>query len=155
MRILIYGAGAVGGFAGGILAAAGADVTLVARGAHHDALKRRGLILEGKMNGRPDPIRVNVCKPVNLRSHQIRACIEEQQPIVYSGWSPDYRQTCLSHPQPGTTCSPADGCRLRAYRSNRKLKHLREIERQHAVDALVGYDQGLVGRVESDSANLP
>jgi 2-dehydropantoate 2-reductase len=82
MRILIYGAGAVGGFAGGILTAAGADVTLVARGAHHDAMKSRGLILEGKMNGRPDPIRVNVCKPgeekppydfilVGLKSHQI------------------------------------------------------------------------------------
>lgn len=82
MRTLIYGAGAVGGFAGGILAAAGADVTLVARGAHHDAMKSRGLILEGKVNGRPDPIRVNVCRPgeekppydfilVGLKSHQI------------------------------------------------------------------------------------
>lgn len=82
MRVLVYGAGAVGGFAGGILAAAGVDVTLVARGAHHDAMKSRGLLLEGKMNGRPDPIRVNVCRPgeekppydfilVGLKSHQI------------------------------------------------------------------------------------
>ncbi len=82
MRILIYGAGAVGGFLGGILTAAGADATLVARGAHHDAMKQRGLILEGKTSGRPDPIRVKVCRPgeeqgrydlvvVGLKSHQI------------------------------------------------------------------------------------
>jgi 2-dehydropantoate 2-reductase len=82
MRILIYGAGAVGGYLGGILTAAGADVTLVARGAHHDAMKERGLILEGKVSGRPDPIRVKVCRPgeeqgrydlivVGLKSQQI------------------------------------------------------------------------------------
>ncbi|MBI3045863.1 MAG: 2-dehydropantoate 2-reductase [Betaproteobacteria bacterium] len=82
MRILIYGAGAVGGFIGGILTAAGADVTLVTRGSHHDAMKQRGLILEGKTSGRPDPIRVRVCRPgeekppydliiVGLKSHQI------------------------------------------------------------------------------------
>lgn len=82
MRILVYGAGAVGGFFGGILTAAGADVTLVARGAHHDAMANRGLILEGKTSGRPDPIRVKVCRPgeekppydliiVGLKSHQI------------------------------------------------------------------------------------
>jgi len=82
MRILIYGAGAVGGFLGGILTTAGADVTLVARGAHYDAMAGRGLILEGKTSGRPDPIRVKVCRPgeekppydfivVGLKSHQI------------------------------------------------------------------------------------
>ncbi len=82
MRILVYGAGAVGGYVGGILTAAGADVTLVARGAQHDALKARGLILEGPKSGRPDPIRVRVCRPgeekppydlvfVGLKSHQI------------------------------------------------------------------------------------
>lgn len=82
MRILIYGAGAVGGYFGGILTAAKADVTLVARGAHHDAMASRGLILEGKTSGRPEPIRVKVCRPgeeqgrydlivVGLKSHQI------------------------------------------------------------------------------------
>ncbi len=82
MRILIFGAGAVGGFLGGILTSAGSDVTLVARGAHHDAMKQRGLILEGKVSGRPEPIRVKVCRPgeeqgrydlvvVGLKSHQI------------------------------------------------------------------------------------
>jgi 2-dehydropantoate 2-reductase len=82
MRILVFGAGAVGGFIGGILTAAGADVTLVTRGAQYEALANKGLILEGPKSGRPDPIRVQVCRPgeekppyglivVGLKSHQI------------------------------------------------------------------------------------
>jgi len=45
MRYVIIGAGAVGGTIGGLLAEAGRDVTLVARGAHLDAIRERGLIL--------------------------------------------------------------------------------------------------------------
>jgi len=82
MRILVFGAGAVGSYVGGILTAAGADVTLVARGAQYEALSRKGLILEGPKSGRPDPVRVRACRPgeekppydliiVGLKSHQI------------------------------------------------------------------------------------
>jgi 2-dehydropantoate 2-reductase len=49
MRIVIFGAGAVGGVIGGRLFQHrdnhGHDVTLVARGAHHEAIRDRGLIL--------------------------------------------------------------------------------------------------------------
>lgn len=45
MKICIYGAGAIGGFLGAKLAAAGADVTLIARGAHLAAMRRNGLTL--------------------------------------------------------------------------------------------------------------
>lgn len=45
MRIAIYGAGAIGGFLGGRLAASGADVTLIARGPHLEAMQSRGLKL--------------------------------------------------------------------------------------------------------------
>lgn len=48
MRICIYGAGAIGALMGGKLAAAGNDVTLIARGAHGDAMARNGLRLEVK-----------------------------------------------------------------------------------------------------------
>ena len=44
-RYVIVGAGAVGGAIGGALALAGHDVTLVARGAHLEALRARGLTL--------------------------------------------------------------------------------------------------------------
>jgi 2-dehydropantoate 2-reductase len=46
MRIAIVGSGGVGGYFGGRLAAAGADVTFVARGVHLTALKTAGLRLE-------------------------------------------------------------------------------------------------------------
>jgi 2-dehydropantoate 2-reductase len=43
MRVLVMGAGGVGGFYGGILALSGHDVTFVARGAHLAAMRERGL----------------------------------------------------------------------------------------------------------------
>jgi len=45
MRIAIIGSGGVGGYFGGRLAAAGEDVTFLARGAHLDALQSRGLLI--------------------------------------------------------------------------------------------------------------
>jgi 2-dehydropantoate 2-reductase len=43
MRIVVAGAGGVGGYFGGRLAASGADVTFIARGRHLEALRRNGL----------------------------------------------------------------------------------------------------------------
>jgi 2-dehydropantoate 2-reductase len=43
MRIAIVGSGGVGGYFGGRLAAAGADVTFLARGAHFEAMRAHGL----------------------------------------------------------------------------------------------------------------
>jgi len=43
MRIAVYGTGGVGGYFGGRLAQAGADVRFIARGAHLQALRERGL----------------------------------------------------------------------------------------------------------------
>jgi 2-dehydropantoate 2-reductase len=59
MRIAIVGAGGVGGYFGGRLAAAGSDVTFVARGAHLEAMRARGLRLESP-NG-------------NLHVHRVKA----------------------------------------------------------------------------------
>ncbi len=46
MRILVMGSGGVGGYFGGRLAAAGNDVTFVARGAHLAAIQKDGLLLD-------------------------------------------------------------------------------------------------------------
>jgi 2-dehydropantoate 2-reductase len=46
MRIAVIGAGGVGGYFGAKLAKAGHDVAFVARGAHLDALRTRGLVVE-------------------------------------------------------------------------------------------------------------
>jgi 2-dehydropantoate 2-reductase len=51
MKILVMGSGGVGGFYGGRLAHAGYDVTFVARGAHLEAMRTRGLVIENKAQG--------------------------------------------------------------------------------------------------------
>ncbi|MGK4008674.1 2-dehydropantoate 2-reductase [Sorangium sp. So ce1036] len=59
MRILVVGAGAVGGYFGARLGLAGEDVTFVARGAHAEAMRSRGLVLRtpaGEL--RTPPLRV-------------------------------------------------------------------------------------------------
>lgn len=82
MKILVYGAGAIGGYFGAALTAAGEDVTLVARGAQYEAMSTRGVILEGPRSGRPDPVKVRVVRPgeerppydlifVTLKAHQL------------------------------------------------------------------------------------
>ena len=42
-RICVFGAGAIGGFLAGALATAGAEVSIVARGPHLEAIRARGL----------------------------------------------------------------------------------------------------------------
>src|SRR5262245_15786331 len=45
-RVAVFGAGAVGAYFGGMLARAGAPVTLIGRSPHVDAMRRDGLMLE-------------------------------------------------------------------------------------------------------------
>lgn len=46
-RFLIYGAGAIGSVFGGMLARAGHQVSLVGRNAHMEAVRERGLVMDG------------------------------------------------------------------------------------------------------------
>jgi 2-dehydropantoate 2-reductase len=55
-KIAIFGAGAIGGVLAARLAAAGHDVSVVARGRHLDAIRARGLVLEER--GRRDTARL-------------------------------------------------------------------------------------------------
>ncbi|MEK9969667.1 MAG: 2-dehydropantoate 2-reductase [Ferrovibrio sp.] len=48
MKIAVVGAGAIGGYFGGLLARGGHDVTLIARGAHRDAIRSNGLTVRSK-----------------------------------------------------------------------------------------------------------
>jgi len=49
VRIAVMAAGAVGGYFGGRMAAAGHDVAFIARGAHGDAIRRNGLRIESAL----------------------------------------------------------------------------------------------------------
>jgi 2-dehydropantoate 2-reductase len=60
MRILVLGAGAVGGYFGGRLAEAGADVTFLVRPARAAALKDRGLVIESPIGDLRRPVQVAV-----------------------------------------------------------------------------------------------
>lgn len=51
MKIAVMGSGGVGGFYGGHLARGGCDVSFVARGAHLQALRERGLTIESEAHG--------------------------------------------------------------------------------------------------------
>ncbi|WP_341704198.1 2-dehydropantoate 2-reductase [Ferrovibrio sp.] len=51
MKIAVVGAGAIGGYFGALLARAGHDVTLIARGVHRDAILADGLTIETRNEG--------------------------------------------------------------------------------------------------------
>ena len=51
MRIAVVGSGGTGGYFGGLLARAGEEVTFIARGAHLEALRLRGLTVKSRLAG--------------------------------------------------------------------------------------------------------
>jgi 2-dehydropantoate 2-reductase len=143
MRILVFGTGAVGGFVGGILTAAGVDVTLVARGAQYEALSKRGLILEGPKSGRPDPIRVKVCRPgeekppydvifVGLKSQQLAAAAAHMVGLMARGGSIILGQNGLPYWYFEKLDSPLRGSRLTSVDPDGTLA------RTIPIDAVIG-----------------
>jgi 2-dehydropantoate 2-reductase len=90
MRICIYGAGAVGGYLGAELARSGADVVLIARGAHLTAMRERGLRLRidgeervQKVACSDDPREVGPCDHViaTLKAHSLSGALDAMQPL--------------------------------------------------------------------------
>jgi len=51
MRVTVMGSGGTGGYFGGLLARAGEDVTFVARGAHLEAIRAKGLAVRSRLVG--------------------------------------------------------------------------------------------------------
>ena len=92
MRILVMGAGAVGGYFGGVLARSGADVTFVARGSQLEAMKGRGLRVESDVSGsftvhppaveRPDGSWEADLVIYCVKSYQNEAAMETMRPGV-------------------------------------------------------------------------
>ena len=73
MRVAVLGSGAVGGYYGALLARAGHEVFLIARGAHRDAIRNAGLLVKSPLGNwtthapaEADPSRVGVCDLVLL-----------------------------------------------------------------------------------------
>lgn len=91
MKICIYGAGAIGGYLGVLLKLGGADVSLIARGAHLAAIKENGLkLLIGdeekcaRMPATSDPAELGPQDYVivALKSHQAWEVAEQMTPLL-------------------------------------------------------------------------
>ncbi len=91
MRIAVYGAGAIGGLLGARLAAAGADVGLIARGPHLAAMQERGLELRHggqsvvtRPRATQDPAELGVQDyvVVTLKAHQVPGVVPAMQPML-------------------------------------------------------------------------
>lgn len=78
MKIAVVGAGGIGGYFGGLLAHAGADVTFLARGSHLRALRERGLRLATSHGDYAIPVRATddpaAIGPVDL----VLFCVKSQ-----------------------------------------------------------------------------
>ena len=90
-KIAIYGAGAIGGYMGAMLAKAGADVSLIARGPHLAAMKENGLTLikDGTREtvsvtatDNPSELGVQDFVIVTLKAHSIPMVVEAMQPLL-------------------------------------------------------------------------
>ena len=91
MRIVIVGAGAIGGYIGARLARAGADVVLHARGPHLQAMRERGLRIlsaEGDFDVKPqasgDLAEIGACDVVFLgvKAHSLTALAPALHPLL-------------------------------------------------------------------------
>ena len=81
MRVLVYGAGGVGGFFGGLLARAGEDVRFVARGPHFEALHQSGLSIRSALLGDIVVPRVSVFRSAVEagRADVVLVCVKTHQ----------------------------------------------------------------------------
>jgi 2-dehydropantoate 2-reductase len=93
MKICVVGAGSIGAVLGAKLAATGHDVTLIARGAHLDALRARGLKLVDHVGERSGTYRVAASSDpadfgvqdlvvIALKAHSIAAMLPRLQPLI-------------------------------------------------------------------------
>lgn len=91
MKVCIYGAGAIGGYVGVQLKRAGVDVSLIARGAHLEAMKANGLKLlidgEERVEHIPctdDPAELGPQDYVivALKAHQVPGVVDKMQPLL-------------------------------------------------------------------------
>ncbi|HRV62698.1 2-dehydropantoate 2-reductase [Albidovulum sp.] len=94
MRICIFGAGAIGGYLGAKLAGAGADVSLVARGPHLEAIRSRGLTLieDGqetthRIRASDDPAELGPQDyvVVTLKAHSVPPVVGRMAPLLGAG----------------------------------------------------------------------
>ncbi|HBE79441.1 MAG TPA: ketopantoate reductase family protein [Firmicutes bacterium] len=64
-KILIYGAGVIGSIFAGMIAKSGYNITILARGKHHNELHQNGLVLNNCLSGEQIKLQVNLINVLN------------------------------------------------------------------------------------------
>jgi len=91
MRILVLGAGAIGGYVGGRLAEAGVDVTFLVRPKRREVLERQGLIVKSEVGDIARPVKTvlaeEIAAPYDLviltaKSYDLGAAIDAIAPAM-------------------------------------------------------------------------
>jgi len=91
MKFAIVGAGAIGAFLGAMLARAGEDVTLIARGAHLRAMQEHGVRVRGEIGdfqidvkATDDPATIGEVDVVilTLKTHSVPAIVASLRPLL-------------------------------------------------------------------------
>ena len=91
MRICIYGAGAIGGYMGMLLSRAGAEVSLVARGAHLEAMQRNGLkllidhkeyVAHPRCTDDPAELGPQDLVVIAFKAHSVPAIVPAMRPLI-------------------------------------------------------------------------
>jgi len=91
MKICIYGAGAIGGYLGVEFARAGADISLVARGAHLAAMRANGLklqigdeerVIAPRCTHDPAELGVQDVVIICLKAHSVTGVLAQMRPLL-------------------------------------------------------------------------
>jgi 2-dehydropantoate 2-reductase len=109
MRVLIVGAGALGGFYGALLARAGNEVTVLARGAALEAVRDRGLTVDSAAYGSFSQPVVVIADPADagevdliffaVKAYDLDATARQIAPLVRQGVTLLAVQNGIEHPR--------------------------------------------------------
>ena len=91
MNICVFGAGAIGGYIGCCLSKAGANVSLIARGPHKEAIEKNGLTLitrnssdtfNLKVTENPKELETQDYIIIGVKAHAIASIVENLKPLL-------------------------------------------------------------------------
>lgn len=168
MRVCIVGAGAIGAYLGAKMILAGEEVTLIARGAHLEAMQRNGLKLE-RMDGSSEVVQPALVTSdmsaagthdaviVTVKAHSLPAVVEPMRAL----YGPDTMVITAQNGIPWwyfhRTGGPYEGRRIESVDPDGAIEHALEIER---VIGCVVYPAttlpapGVVRHIEQDRFTL-
>ena len=91
INICVFGAGAIGGYIGCSLSKAGANVSLIARGPHKEAIKKNGLTLISnnksetfklKVTENPSELGTQDYIIIGVKAHAISGIVNQLKPLL-------------------------------------------------------------------------